>query len=91
MPGLHSPADFQRLGDEAAAVVARLSQMAISGNLEGMQFLEAFDEISDSLCLVLDTAELCRSVHPDPVNTHLRFNQNHRIATTHEKMCPVHK
>jgi intermediate peptidase len=67
MPGLHSPADFQRLGDEAAAVVARLSQMAISGNLEGMEFLEAFDEISDSLCLVLDTAELCRSVHPDPV------------------------
>jgi intermediate peptidase len=67
MPGLHSPADFHRLGKEAAQMVERLSEMAISSQLEGMEFLEAFDEISDSLCLVLDTAELCRSVHPDPV------------------------
>lgn len=69
MEGLHGPADFRRLGRKAAEATERMVSIAEEGLLKGQELLAILDEISDTLCLVLDTAELCRSVHPDPVSS----------------------
>lgn len=66
--GLHKPSDFVRLGKVTAAAIERLVEEVTRGDgARGDVLLAAFDEMSDSFCIVLDTAEVCRSVHPDPV------------------------
>lgn len=32
---------------------------------ESSEIIRAMDEISDTLCSVVDSAELCRNTHPD--------------------------
>jgi len=61
LPGLHVPSDFPRLAQEALTscddVRARLP------SLTGTDVLYELDAISNSVCGVIDAAELCRSVH----------------------------
>ena len=69
--GLHAPGDFPKQAQQAAVRVLELcAEVEASGQggvaLGGRALLQTMDEISDTLCLVMDAAELCRSVHPDP-------------------------
>jgi len=68
--GLDTPADFPRLAVQAAAEVEQLLALAVAGEangtIRGGGFVGILDQMSDSICLVMDAAELCRNVHPDP-------------------------
>lgn len=60
---LKSPKGFQRFVDEA---IERLSELIdyISGMPSSAEIIRAMDEISDTVCSVVDSAELCRQTHP---------------------------
>ncbi|KAJ4956022.1 hypothetical protein NE237_012805 [Protea cynaroides] len=55
---------FQRFVDEA---IERSSELVsyVSGGPSSMEIIRAMDEISDTVCSVVDSAELCRNTHPD--------------------------
>lgn len=61
---LKTPKGFQRFVDEAiersGELVNRISMMPSSAEI-----IQAMDEISDTVCSVVDSAELCRHTHPD--------------------------
>ncbi|WOL10832.1 hypothetical protein Cni_G19591 [Canna indica] len=61
---LKTPKGFRRFVEEAieksAELVSYISQLPPS-----MEVIRAMDEISDTVCLVIDSAELCRNTHPD--------------------------
>ncbi|KAF5457713.1 hypothetical protein F2P56_021795 [Juglans regia] len=61
---LKSPKGFQRFVDDAiersGELVAYISSMPSSAKI-----IRAMDEISDTVCSVVDSAELCRNTHPD--------------------------
>ncbi|EKX40505.1 hypothetical protein GUITHDRAFT_75461 [Guillardia theta CCMP2712] len=63
--GLERPDDFPKKAKEAATKIVSLRDQVIesSSQIPAKQILTLMDEISDSLCLVIDAAELCRSVH----------------------------
>lgn len=57
------PGDFVRIAEQAEARVLELCGAAVSGGegggpLKGVALLDVLDEISDSLCLVMDAAGL---------------------------------
>ncbi|KAA3476005.1 putative mitochondrial intermediate peptidase, mitochondrial isoform X2 [Gossypium australe] len=60
---LKSPKGFQRFVDEA---IERSSELIdyISGMPSSAEIIRAMDEISDTVCSVVDSAELCRQTHP---------------------------
>ncbi|URD98920.1 Peptidase family M3, partial [Musa troglodytarum] len=61
---LKTPEGFRRFVDEAiqksGELVTYISQLPPS-----MEIIRAMDEISDTVCSVIDSAELCRNTHPD--------------------------
>lgn len=61
---LKTPKGFQRFVDEAIErsneLVGYISQMPSSDEI-----INAMDEISNTVCQVVDSAELCRNTHPD--------------------------
>ncbi|KAK9120648.1 hypothetical protein Syun_018265 [Stephania yunnanensis] len=61
---LKSPRGFRRFVDEA---IERSSELVsyISRTPPSMEIVRAMDEISDTVCSVVDSAELCRNTHPD--------------------------
>uniref|UniRef100_A0A2P2M062 Putative mitochondrial intermediate peptidase isoform X3 n=1 Tax=Rhizophora mucronata TaxID=61149 RepID=A0A2P2M062_RHIMU len=61
---LKSPKGFQRFVDEA---IERSGELvgAISSTSSSAEIVRAMDEISDTVCSVVDSAELCRNTHPD--------------------------
>ncbi|KAF3964920.1 hypothetical protein CMV_010846 [Castanea mollissima] len=61
---LKSPNGFQRFVDEA---IERSTELVsyISAMPESSEIIRAMDEISDTVCSVVDSAELCRNTHPD--------------------------
>ncbi|KAK6926367.1 Peptidase M3A/M3B catalytic domain [Dillenia turbinata] len=61
---LKSPRGFQRFVDEA---IERSDELVafISGMPSAPEIIKAMDEISDTVCSVVDSAELCRHTHPD--------------------------
>jgi hypothetical protein len=67
--GLDTASDFPRLAIEAAAEVEHLLVLAVegeaAGHIRGRALVQLLDQMSDSVCLVMDAAELCRSAHPD--------------------------
>ena len=71
LAGLHEPSDFDRLArravaksDELMAGLVSLGPNASTGGA-ATSVIDDLDEISDTLCAVVDVAELCRNVHPD--------------------------
>ena len=88
--GLHTPGDFPQQAQKAAARVLELcAEVEASGDggvvLGGRALLQTMDEISDTLCLVMDAAELCRSVHPDP-----EWKVSTRQLNPHLTLLPPH-
>ncbi|KAF5204151.1 Mitochondrial intermediate peptidase, partial [Thalictrum thalictroides] len=88
---LKSPKGFQRFVDEA---IERSSELVsyVSNSPPSMEIIRAMDEISDTVCSVVDSAELCRNTHPDRefveeatkastrINEYLHFlNTNHSL------------
>ncbi|PIN06711.1 Metalloendopeptidase family - mitochondrial intermediate peptidase [Handroanthus impetiginosus] len=61
---LKTPKGFQRMVDDA---IERSNDLVnyIAGMPSGPQIIQAMDEISDTVCTVIDSAELCRHTHPD--------------------------
>ncbi|XP_072985916.1 mitochondrial intermediate peptidase, mitochondrial [Typha latifolia] len=63
-PVLKTGKGFRRFVDEAIErsneLVSYVSQLPPS-----MEIIRAMDEISDTVCSVIDSAELCRNTHPD--------------------------
>ncbi|XP_059666980.1 mitochondrial intermediate peptidase, mitochondrial [Cornus florida] len=61
---LKAPKGFQRFVDEAIERSGELINY-ISGMSSSAEILQAMDEISDTVCSVVDSAELCIHTHPD--------------------------
>lgn len=69
IPGLVYPSDFQRLTKEAIQESDRLRNnipSSIDSKSHARDVLYQLDQISRTVCNVIDAAELCRSAHADP-------------------------
>lgn len=94
---LKTPKGFQRFVDDA---VERSQELVnyIAGMPSSPEIIRAMDEISDTVCSVIDSAELCRHTHPDRefVNeaskASLRVNEFlHYLNTNHSIYKAVNK
>lgn len=63
--GLHTPDDFLRLASTSVESCSSLLETIIVAP-PSAHVLHLMDEMSEQLCRVMDAAELCRNVHPDP-------------------------
>lgn len=67
LKGLHRPNDWARIAescvDDCLDLADKIRRHEPSRNAA---VLQTFDDLSNRLCSVLDVAELCRNVHPDP-------------------------
>ncbi|CAO2839022.1 unnamed protein product [Amaranthus hypochondriacus] len=63
-PHLKTPNGFQRFVDDAIERSGELIYY-ISTMPSSTEIIRAMDEISDTVCSVVDSAELCRHTHPD--------------------------
>jgi intermediate peptidase len=61
---LKTPNGFRRFVDEAIERSGELVNF-VSGMPSSTEIIRAMDEISDTVCSVVDSAELCRHTHPD--------------------------
>ncbi|XP_074273557.1 UMP-CMP kinase 3-like isoform X3 [Silene latifolia] len=61
---LKTPQGFQRFVDDAIVRSGELINY-ISSMPSSVEVIRAMDEISDTVCSVVDSAELCRNTHPD--------------------------
>lgn len=61
---LKSAKGFRRFVDEAIERSGELVSY-ISESPSNVEIIRAMDEISDTVCSVVDSAELCRNTHPD--------------------------
>ncbi|KAK4489446.1 hypothetical protein RD792_005255 [Penstemon davidsonii] len=61
---LKAPKGFQRMVDDA---IERSDELVkyIAGMPSPPEIIRAMDEVSDTVCTVIDSAELCRHTHPD--------------------------
>ncbi|KAI3458275.1 hypothetical protein Pfo_014938 [Paulownia fortunei] len=61
---LKTPKGFQRMVDDA---IERSNELVnyIAGMPSAPEIIKAMDEISDTVCTVIDSAELCWHTHPD--------------------------
>ncbi|EXB89501.1 Mitochondrial intermediate peptidase [Morus notabilis] len=61
---LKTPRGFQRFADDA---IERSGELVtyISSTPSSAEVIRAMDEISNTVCSVMDAAELCRNTHPD--------------------------
>ncbi|KAI0566545.1 Peptidase M3 [Gracilaria domingensis] len=67
LKGLHRPSDWQHLGNQCIDDCLQLAESIRSQRANpSVAVLQTFDDLSDRLCEVLDVAELCRNVHPEP-------------------------
>ncbi|KAL5078404.1 hypothetical protein RYX36_017388 [Vicia faba] len=64
IPHLKSPNGFQCFVDEAIQRSGELVNY-ISTKPSASEIMRAMDEISDTVCSVVDSAELCRQTHPN--------------------------
>ncbi len=70
LPGLHESSDWKSVAEKCAKKCEKLADDIRAHNgPRDPSLLYKFDELSNELCIVLDTAELCRNVHPDPTFT----------------------
>ncbi|KAI9081583.1 hypothetical protein K1719_036469 [Acacia pycnantha] len=88
-PNLKTPKDFRRFVDEA---IERSGELVthISTTASTTEIVRAMDEISDTVCSVVDSAELCRHTHPnrefveEANQASMRINEYlHHLNTNH--------
>nr|XP_027110470.1 mitochondrial intermediate peptidase, mitochondrial-like isoform X3 [Coffea arabica] len=86
---LKTPKGFRRFVEDA---IERSNELVtfISGMPSAPEIIGAMDEISDTVCSVIDSAELCRATHPDrefveeASEASLRINEYiHHLNTNH--------
>lgn len=94
---LKTPKGFQRFVDDA---IERSQELVnyIAGMPSSPEIIRAMDEISDTVCSVIDSAELCRHTHPDrefvdeASKASLRVNEFlHYLNTNHSIYKAVNK
>ncbi|XP_049363553.1 mitochondrial intermediate peptidase, mitochondrial [Solanum verrucosum] len=94
---LKTPKGFQRFVDDA---IERSQELVnyIAGMPSSPEIIRAMDEISDTVCSVIDSAELCRHTHPDrefvveASKASLRVNEFlHHLNTNHSIYKAVNK
>ena len=62
--GLHHPADWDRIANKCVSTCERLAEeIRTQDGSHGAVLLRKFDELSNELCIVLDAAQLCQTVH----------------------------
>lgn len=67
LKGLHRPQDWEQVGQSCIDDCLHLAEnIRAQRGIASVSVLQTFDDLSDRLCGVLDVAELCRNVHPDP-------------------------
>lgn len=73
LPGLINPSDFVSMASDAMSTCDNLRQSLSSVETETVEskrrateILHMLDDISKTVCSVIDAAELCRSVHSSP-------------------------
>lgn len=63
------PQGFNSIADKVKMKCDTMKERILErkeGNTKnGLETLKGFDDISNTLCIVIDAAELCRNVHPD--------------------------
>ncbi|XP_008234377.1 PREDICTED: probable mitochondrial intermediate peptidase, mitochondrial isoform X1 [Prunus mume] len=86
---LKTPKGFRRFVDDA---IERSGELVayISGMPSSAEIIRAMDEISNTVCSVIDSAELCRQTHPDrefveeAIKASIRVNEYlHYLNTNH--------
>ncbi|KAI5346893.1 hypothetical protein L3X38_014772 [Prunus dulcis] len=86
---LKTPKGFRRFVDDA---IERSGELVayISGMTSSAEIIRAMDEISNRVCSVIDSAELCRQTHPDrefveeAIKASIRVNEYlHYLNTNH--------
>ncbi|XVE64095.1 hypothetical protein DITRI_Ditri07aG0073800 [Diplodiscus trichospermus] len=94
---LKSPKGFQRFVDDAIERSGELVDY-ISGMPPSAEIIRAMDEISDTVCSVVDSAELCRQTHPargfveEATKASMRMNEYlHFLNTNHTLYNAVKK
>lgn len=65
VPGFTSPASLQPIAAEAVKKCQTIVEH-VTSTPRPKDVILLLDELSNALCLVVDAAELCRNVHPDP-------------------------
>ncbi|KAL3341935.1 hypothetical protein AABB24_026116 [Solanum stoloniferum] len=94
---LKTPKGFQRFVDDA---IERSQELVnyIAGMPSSPEIIRAMDEISDTVCSVIDSAELCRHTHPyrefvdEASKASLRVNEFlHYLNTNHSIYKAVNK
>lgn len=67
LAGLYDPEDWETIASSCISDCFRLAEkIRVHSKSPSPEVLMQFDDLSDRLCRVLDVAELCRNVHPDP-------------------------
>lgn len=67
LTGLHRASDWRSIAKTCSSKCESLAKdIKRQTTPRDARLLYQFDELSNELCVVLDTAELCRNVHPDP-------------------------
>ena len=70
LPNLHKPQDFLSLANVAMGDCNSLREIIRNSletsNLSPRETLHVLDDISNTICSVIDASELCRSVHSSP-------------------------
>ncbi|KAL6131881.1 hypothetical protein ACLB2K_070254 [Fragaria x ananassa] len=94
---LKSPKGFQRFVDDAIERSGELVEF-ISGMPSSAEIIKAMDEISNTVCCVVDSAELCRHTHPnrefveEANKASMRINEYlHYLNTNHTLFDAVKK
>ncbi|XP_061997605.1 mitochondrial intermediate peptidase, mitochondrial [Rosa rugosa] len=94
---LNSPKGFQRFVDDAIERSGELVEF-ISGMPSSAEIIKAMDEISNTVCCVVDSAELCRHTHPnrefveEANKASMRINEYlHYLNTNHTLFDAVRK
>ena len=89
LDGLSRPADFMRIANKA---VQRADELILQVCRQGAvpASLEIVDDVSDTLCRVMDAAELCRNVHVDPAYV-AAADEVYMVMSRHLQRLNVHE
>lgn len=90
IPGLFKPADLHKLAQSALTCAQSLRESVVNAN-SASDTVEAIDRLSDTICKVVDPADLIRNVHPSDLwrdaaehTYHMLQNAINSLNTDHE-------